>query len=354
MAASRNPPIGSESERPTLSFPAAFASSGDWYQVSTGPVAEGGGVARTWLTNQGFSLEDRQAIVDDSMRVDHVMSTSSFGLTSAEALGAGDVLVIVSTAPASWRPPDPLPGLETLDAFPEQQLPLRLDNAEQASSWGTGSSDDIVQMMLGATIGDSFLDVRVFGTSQPSDLAAEANAQLARIILPDYSLGAAAAPPTFENAAGWHVLSTSTVNADRSAAPQTWASTQPFAVEDLAVNARQGVLWTSGLPLSTVATLPKDGIVIVATATITGGRVVPVGSNAPSVPVNLDLARAEVQLDWEGQSNPDAAQYVMWSGTQNPWIEVRVFFGTQEPSEAALSSAQSMLDSMIIPGYAKE
>jgi len=61
------------------------------------------------------------------------------------------------------------------------------------------------------------------------------------------------------------------------------------------------------------------------------------------------LGDADVRAAWEGQSNKDAPEYLILDRVNGYDLEVRVYFGTQHPSDARASRAQAELARLQVP-----
>lgn len=145
--------------------------------------------------------------------------------------------------------------------------------------------------------------------------------------------------PTFTPAAGWTTLETGPVPANPDQAPVAWATNVP-----LAAGANP-----FGIPYPQIEALPPDGIVVLAV--LPAPEVDPAPEGAPYVDreLPLQLSDAEVRPLWEGQPSPSVPAYVLWSRVNDQWLDVRVYFGTQDPSRALLDEAQRELDRLVIP-----
>jgi hypothetical protein len=96
----------------------------------------------------------------------------------------------------------------------------------------------------------------------------------------------------------------------------------------------------------TVQDLPATGIVITASVTV------PIRSSAPDFPersLPLSLADADVRHGFEAQPNPDVPEYLMWQRVNGLLLDVRVFFGSQEPPDELLAEAQAELARLTVP-----
>jgi hypothetical protein len=58
---------------------------------------------------------------------------------------------------------------------------------------------------------------------------------------------------------------------------------------------------------------------------------------------------ADVRHSIEGQPNPDVPEYVLWQRVNGFVLDVRVFFGSQEPIDAVVSDAQAELERLAVP-----
>lgn len=337
-----------------VGFPATFRVADGWNQLSTGPFDQGSGEPLTWAVSGAFSRQDLDTFVKDGSSPESTLEPASFGLDTVSGLDPTGILILVGAVPDAWGLPGPPEGLDPISEFPSRSLPLQVSDAVVLTAWKGQISSSTVQYVLGAQAGSNFLDVRLFfGTPSPSaELLAAAQLELDNLVLPDYEVGSATAPPTFAAQPAWNTIGTSTVAIDPGSSPDSWAATVPFARTDLATaSARAGVLWYSAWPSATIEGLSPDGIVIIAGVQGTGFDGSVGGANTLDRSPSFDLSKAEVQLEWEGQDNPNAPMYVIWAGTQDPSIEVRVFFGRPDPTCEMLSRAQQELSTMMAPTY---
>jgi hypothetical protein len=127
------------------------------------------------------------------------------------------------------------------------------------------------------------------------------------------------------------------------------AANVPFAADDV----EDGLVEPSGLPYSTLLTLPPDGIVIVSTmAPLSLPHVAPVPSaqDYPSIELPLRLRDALPVLRWGAQVRPDQpmAQYHLHGHLRGYNVDVVVYFGTPRPSAALMQDAQSQLSGFVV------
>jgi hypothetical protein len=103
----------------------------------------------------------------------------------------------------------------------------------------------------------------------------------------------------------------------------------------------------SPIPAATLRSLPASGIVVVASGWLAQ-------SPPPSLPLPLAKPRAmPYQLTqfrhdrgWEGQPAANVPQYVLFTSLDAHLLDVRVFFGTQRPSDDQVKRAQAELDTL--------
>jgi hypothetical protein len=127
------------------------------------------------------------------------------------------------------------------------------------------------------------------------------------------------------------------------------AANVPFAADDV----ENGLVEPSGLPYSTLLTLPPNGIVIVATMTPeTIPHVAPVRTSPdyPRVNLPLRLRDALPVLRWGAQVRPDqpTAQYHLPVHLRGYNVDVVVYFGMPNPSEELLREAQQQLSGFVV------
>jgi hypothetical protein len=136
----------------------------------------------------------------------------------------------------------------------------------------------------------------------------------------------------FTSAAGWYTASTGL----HPQAPQ-----EPFAIAST-IPLEEPV--AGQLPLDTLRHLPRTGIIIAVGA---GPR--PPYGHFPPGSLPPQLGDADVRASWEGQSNPDAPEYLILRYVNGFNLETRVYFGAQAPSDEQAARAQSELDRLELP-----
>jgi hypothetical protein len=96
-------------------------------------------------------------------------------------------------------------------------------------------------------------------------------------------------------------------------------------------------------PEETLKTLPPSGILIVAF----GHRGQERRENeSPQRDLPYELSQFRHDEGWEGQPAPNVPQYVLWTTVDRHLLDVRVFFGTQDPSDDQLARAQAELNTL--------
>jgi hypothetical protein len=127
------------------------------------------------------------------------------------------------------------------------------------------------------------------------------------------------------------------------------AANVPFAADDV----DNGLVEPSGLPYSTLLTLPPDGIVIVTTMvpqTLPHVAPVPTNPSYPRVDLPLRLRDALPVLHGGAQVRPDqpTAQYHMRASLRGYYIDVIVYFGTPRPSADLMREARRQLAGFVV------
>ena len=92
---------------------------------------------------------------------------------------------------------------------------------------------------------------------------------------------------------------------------------------------------------STLRALPPDGIVVAATDYGREPHNLPQAERLP-----YPLAEFRHDRGWEGQPNVSVPQYVLFTSLRSHLLDVRVFFGRQDPSSRLLDRAQAELTSL--------
>jgi hypothetical protein len=237
--------------------------------------------------------------------------------------------------------------------FEASELPIDI-RASDFQSWrGLDEGRSFAQRSI--QVNGRFIDVWVeFGSDPaPEALRTEVNTILASLKVAT-SAGAPTQPdahtwkpPTFEPAGGWSTVSTGPVPVGSEGLSVTWASNVPFHAQDLRDSAQVGQLVFT--PRETMRALPPDGVVLVTDLPLPDKLPATPGPNFPERELPLQLSDAEVQQQWEGQVAPNVPFYWLQGVVNDQYVEVRVFFGTQDPSPETLRAAQEELDRLLVP-----
>lgn len=152
---------------------------------------------------------------------------------------------------------------------------------------------------------------------------------------------------------GWFVYRTdpAIVNLTNPIPPSVLASTVSMDA-DPAVDAN-GTLTLSSLP--DMRSLPDDGIVMLASLDLSTEVPPEPDATFPAATLPLQLADADVALDYEGQQDPSVPEYLLRATAGGYAMEVRTYFGTPQPDGDVLARAQAELDRLIVrprPGAA--
>ena len=131
--------------------------------------------------------------------------------------------------------------------------------------------------------------------------------------------------PSLSAAAGW-IVRTVTVGGIATAEASTAPLRDPAGV----------------FPDVTLRRLPASGIVIFASGYQEGSP--PPLPAGPPLPYRLSEYRRDA--GWEGQPAVNVPQYVLAASRGNHLLDVRVFFGTQAPSDRELARAQAELGTL--------
>jgi hypothetical protein len=262
---------------------------------------------------------------------------------ASKRLAADDVLVLLFENGLQRTPP-----LEVA-RYPELSGPLRLDRAdfepfdgvtEDSRATGHGFARRTFQVS-----GRFFVLFAEAGERIPSASAlAGLNELLASLAVErgDFYPGTVA-PARFPERAGW-LVGTSGEDEARADGEFTtsWASTIPYADE-----------WNALPPFKTLERLPREGIVIwVGLSRSNRFPPRPEGDNAfPARKPPFSLEDFEVRPGWEGQVR-GLPEYLLPGTVRAQYnVDLRVYFGRPEPTEAMLAAAQGMLDTLELPDW---
>ncbi len=147
----------------------------------------------------------------------------------------------------------------------------------------------------------------------------------------------------FLPASGWTVLQ-SGEDAARLPSALAIASNIPFHPEDDA----RGVRRSSGLPYATLLDLPRNGIVMVATFTVPNEDTPDDGFPSMSLPLKLRDATPFVQNGAQIRPERPLGVYQLRARVEGRDVYLDFYFGTPEPSDAAIAAAQRQLDLLVV------
>jgi len=127
------------------------------------------------------------------------------------------------------------------------------------------------------------------------------------------------------------------------------AANIPFAADDVI----HGLVEPSGLPYSTLLSLPPRGIVIVATMvpdTTPHSTPIPAFPTYPKRELPLDLRDAVPFMQWGALLRPDQplAQYQLRARIGDYDVDLVAYFGTSRPTKAQLDEAQRQVDGLVV------
>lgn len=151
------------------------------------------------------------------------------------------------------------------------------------------------------------------------------------------------APARFPQQEGWFV---GTGGADEARAEgeftTAWAATIPYADE-----------WNALPPFETLRRLPRDGIVIWVGLS-RSNRFPPRPEGDATFPAReppFSLDDFEPRAGWEGQVR-DLPEHLLLATVRGQYnLDLRVYFGQPDPSDAMLSEAQDTIDRLKLPDW---
>jgi hypothetical protein len=236
-----------------------------------------------------------------------------------------------------------------LSEFPELSGVLRLNAADFERS--DGATEDSRASGHGFARRTFQLSERLFvlfvetgSWPPPAEALAGLNELLASLTVEqgDFHPGTVE-PARFPERAGWRTGTSGPDEIDADGEFTTsWASTIPY-VDD----------WNALPPFNTLEQLPPDGIVI--WLGLTRSNRLPALPRDPCCPAReppFRLEEFDQRQSWEGQVDAAVPEYVLW-GTiaDRQRIDLRVYFGRQDPTKRMLAEAQGMLDGIALPDW---
>jgi hypothetical protein len=156
------------------------------------------------------------------------------------------------------------------------------------------------------------------------------------------------APPSptlgFEPATGWNVVTTDP-SLGSSIGWQAWVANVPFAEGDAAPTEPENT-YPGGFPTRTQDSLPPDGILLVAADQIQTENTLPASSDFPAATLPLSITQPP-STQFEGQP-PNRAMTVVTAMVNGRYVDVRIIFGTADPSRSSIAEAQDELDRLTV------
>lgn len=138
----------------------------------------------------------------------------------------------------------------------------------------------------------------------------------------------------FGNRSGWATVST---GLDPPAPQAPYAVTASNAVGDVA---------ESRPPSELLNDLPPNGVVVVAMLF----PLHPSASNGlPRLSLPLRLEDFQVRHHWETQPDARIPEYLLFGRVRDVQLDVRVYFGNQDPDRTQLAGAQERLNCLVVP-----
>ncbi|SRR6266511_4251079 len=269
--------------------------------------------------------------------------TPGWAAKAGKRLAADDALVLLFEDEQQRSPSLELAG------YPELSGPLRLDAGdfqpfdgitEDSRASGHGFTRRTFQVS-----GRFFVLFAEAGERVPSPhLLAGLNQLLASLAVErgDFYRGSVA-PARFPERAGWFI---GTSSADEARAQgeftTSWASTVPYADD-----------WNALPPFNTLERLPGHGIVIWVGLSRTN-RFPPRPEGDQTFPARtppFSLDDFDPRGAWEGQVR-DLPEYLLLATVRGQYdVDLRVYFGRPDPTEAMRASAQAVLDGLELPDW---
>jgi hypothetical protein len=138
----------------------------------------------------------------------------------------------------------------------------------------------------------------------------------------------------FQSRPGWHAATTG-LNAH-----------PPLVPNAIAANVALDPDATASFPLKLLARLRPGGIVLVAQL-----YPHPAGEsgNLGSLILPLQLSKFEKRERWEMQPNSSVPEYILFGKVEDRFLDVRVYFGTQQQTAEDIRRAQQVLNCLMLP-----
>ena len=148
--------------------------------------------------------------------------------------------------------------------------------------------------------------------------------------------------PAFEPAAGWTTVTTTAADVAAGWVALAWATNAPLPT-------KPGPFATFATGGKALRDLADDEVLIVVWLGAPEFVPAPDSSTYPDRRLPLRVADADVRSHWEGQPRPDVPQYFLNARINEQFVDVRVYFGTQDPAPAVLAEADEALARLVVP-----
>jgi hypothetical protein len=150
----------------------------------------------------------------------------------------------------------------------------------------------------------------------------------------------------FLAAEGW--VMAASPEADLEWQPTVWVANVPFAETDVRDAPREdGVLRLSQGPGATIERLPSNGILIEASIVAASDNALPPNVNFPLLELPLRLPPSAPETSWEGYTRGHS-RHVILATVNGRYLDVRIRYGTDVPTEDMLAEAQAELDRLVV------
>lgn len=142
--------------------------------------------------------------------------------------------------------------------------------------------------------------------------------------------------PRFWPEIGWLAYSTGPVEAGSGDQPTAWTSTVDLGRDFRSIRERLDRLGD------------RDIAIVASVIAAEDGPNQP-SENFPTRGLPLEISDAEIRPLWEGQPDPDIPQYLLLEEVRGRLLDVRIYFGNQDPDREMLDRAQKQLSGLLLP-----
>jgi hypothetical protein len=251
----------------------------------------------------------------------------------------GDGIVILASLDLSTEVP-----VEPNGDFPAATLPVQLSDASVALEYPGQQAPNVPEYLLRVTASGYAIEVRTyFGMLHPDEgQLARAQAELDQLIVQPR-------PDTvrFDEANGWHVA----LSDPRRQLPwrtQAWASSTPFAEEDLPTGLDPG--FPGDWPQATSKEQGPDDLLVIVSLPLKTQNPFPHLPDFRVLTLPIDLSSEPVQRGpWEGNASDNVAQIGASGVVNGTYLSVQVLFHTGTPDGELIARAQEEVDRLLVP-----